>query len=178
MARGPLYIQAVPSPVKCNRALLRLIQRPAHNASDEGLCPLARYSYCLNLVYISAALLKKLASFFTHVFEPPTYNSIDLCLLRSLQCAGRHILHYRKEIHMPSDRRRILELALESLQEKKKRLDEEIAEITRELRGGVAAKAVAAARKRSRFSKEERLRRSQRMKAYWDNWRKKKSQKK
>ena len=83
---------------------------------------------------------------------------------------------------MPSDRRRILELALESLENKKKKLDEEIAEITRELRGGAAVRAVAAAavaaRRRSRFSKEERLRRSQRMKAYWDNWRKKKSQKK
>ena len=86
---------------------------------------------------------------------------------------------------MPSDRRRILELALESLENKRRNLDEEIAEITRELRGGGRAKSAAsaaaagaAARKRSRFSKEERLRRSQRMKAYWDNWRKKKSQKK
>ncbi len=84
---------------------------------------------------------------------------------------------------MPSDRRRILELALESLEEKKKKLDAEIAELTRELRGGTVVKTVpsskvaaetARARKRSRFSKEERLRRSQRMKAYWDNWRKKK----
>lgn len=85
---------------------------------------------------------------------------------------------------MPSDRRRILELALESLEEKKKKLDDEIAEITRELRGSAAVKPVlsshaaagaARARKRSRFTKQERLRRSQRMKAYWDNWRKKKS---
>ena len=37
---------------------------------------------------------------------------------------------------MPSDRNRILELALESLENKKKQLDAEIAEITRELRGG------------------------------------------
>ncbi len=87
---------------------------------------------------------------------------------------------------MPSDRRRILELALESLVDKKRKLDEEIAEITRELRGGTAAKSappaakarIAGAQKRPRFSKEERLRRSQRMKAYWDNWRKKNSQKK
>ena len=85
---------------------------------------------------------------------------------------------------MPSERRRILELALESLENKKRKLDEEIAEIARELRGGTSARtappAVAgpgATRKgrRSRFSKEERLRRSQRMKAYWDNWRKKKA---
>jgi hypothetical protein len=84
---------------------------------------------------------------------------------------------------MPSDRRRILELALDSLQEKKKKLDEEIAEITRELRGGAvrvvksAPAAPARAKRRPRFSKEEKLRRSQRMKAYWDNWRKKKGKK-
>ncbi len=81
---------------------------------------------------------------------------------------------------MPSDRRRILELALESLQNQRRKLDEEIAQISRELRGGAAAApsiapAAARARKRSRFSKEERLRRSQRMKAYWENWRKKKA---
>jgi len=85
---------------------------------------------------------------------------------------------------MPSDRRRILELALETLEEKKKKLDAEIAEVTRELRGGATAKAAPAAsgaaraKKRSRFSKEERIRRSQRMKAYWDNWRKKKTARK
>jgi hypothetical protein len=84
---------------------------------------------------------------------------------------------------MPSDRRRILELALDSLQEKKKKLDEEIAEIARELRGGGAQPAKSAvpapkrAKRKSRFSREERLRRSQRMKAYWDNWRKKKGKK-
>jgi cell division septum initiation protein DivIVA len=83
---------------------------------------------------------------------------------------------------MPSDRRRILELALETLENKKKQLDAEIAEINHELRGKTSMKASAsaegAAKKRSRFSKEERLRRSQRMKAYWDNWRKKKSHQK
>lgn len=87
---------------------------------------------------------------------------------------------------MPSDRQRILELALETLQEQRKRLDEEIAEITRELRGKRPARGparstpAASARsteKRSQFSKEERRRRSERMKAYWDNWRKKKSRK-
>ena len=80
---------------------------------------------------------------------------------------------------MPSDRRRILELALESLESKKKQLDQDIAEITRELRGGRAKAAPGLApgpvRKRPRFSKEERHRRSQRMKAYWENWRKKKA---
>ncbi len=87
---------------------------------------------------------------------------------------------------MPSDRRRILELALESLENKKKQLEQEIAEIARELRGGAAKSAplpVKAARgtsirKLPRFSKEERLRRSQRMKVYWENWRKKKARQK
>ena len=80
---------------------------------------------------------------------------------------------------MVSDRRRILELALETLERKKKQLDIEIAEITRELRGDAAKKDRASSErtkvKRARFSKEERLRRSQRMKAYWDNLRKKKA---
>jgi hypothetical protein len=86
-------------------------------------------------------------------------------------------------IHMASDRRRILELALESLENKKKQLDAEIAEISKELRSGAVKQAhptvrnptAASSRKRTRFSKEEKLRRSQRMKAYWDNWRKNKS---
>jgi hypothetical protein len=87
---------------------------------------------------------------------------------------------------MVSDRRRILQLAMESLENKKKQLDAEIAEIARELRGGAAAPRplpatgarARSAKKRSRFSKEERLRRSQRMKAYWDSWRKKKASQK
>jgi hypothetical protein len=87
--------------------------------------------------------------------------------------------HKRKDTHMLSDRRRILELALETLESKKKQLDVEIAEITRELRGGTARKGRASGNgagvKRAQFSKDERIRRSQRMKAYWDNWRKKKA---
>jgi hypothetical protein len=80
---------------------------------------------------------------------------------------------------MLNDRHRILELALESLQNKKKQIDEEIAEISRELGGKPVKKEsilkIRSPQKRSRFSKEERIRRSQRMKAYWDNWRKKKA---
>ncbi len=91
---------------------------------------------------------------------------------------------------MLNDRRRILELALESLENKKKQIDEEIALISREMRGSSARRAGASAlvskaavsgrpaKKRSRFSKEERMRRSQRMKAYWENWRKKKGRQK
>jgi ribosomal protein L12E/L44/L45/RPP1/RPP2 len=93
---------------------------------------------------------------------------------------------------MLNDRQRILELALESLELKKKEIEEEIAEIRKGLRGRPAAKkpaqkakkiAVAKkkpakkkpAKKNTRFTKEERLRRSQRMKEYWDNWRKNKA---
>ncbi|NLT65479.1 MAG: hypothetical protein GXX84_02610 [Acidobacteria bacterium] len=88
---------------------------------------------------------------------------------------------------MVSDRRRILELALESLENRKRQLDQEIAEITSELRGTAAARtkpspatasaegATSRTRKRPRFSKEERQRRSERMKAYWENRRKKKA---
>ncbi len=85
---------------------------------------------------------------------------------------------------MPSDRNRILELALESLEAKKKQIDQEIAELKRQLRGKPPVKAAPAAggakpavpaKKPPYFSKEERLRRSQRMKTYWENWRKKKS---
>ncbi len=89
---------------------------------------------------------------------------------------------------MPSDQRRILELALESLQIKKEKIDAEIAEITSQLREKPAKKSAAdkakagssSGKKKPRFSKEERLRRSQRMTAYWVKWRKnkKKSRKK
>jgi len=90
---------------------------------------------------------------------------------------------------MPSDRYRILELALESLENKKRQIDAEIAEINRELQGKAPAKKAASktktaggktapARKPARFSKEERMRRSQRMKGYWENWRKKKAREK
>jgi len=82
-----------------------------------------------------------------------------------------------------------LELALESLENKKKSIEEEISSITRELRGNRgkttsvanAAQPVdksRAGKKRSRFSKKERIRRSQRMKAYWENWRKGKNRQK
>ena len=107
-------------------------------------------------------------------------------LLGYLECRSRFIPDKRKDNAMISDRRRILELALESLQNRKKQLDAEIAEITRELRGGTARTASSSAksgrtaspRKRSRFSKKERLQRSKRMTAYWENWRKQKARKK
>lgn len=88
---------------------------------------------------------------------------------------------------MASDRRRILELALESLQNQKKQIEQEIAEISREIKSApkksaapaAAAKAAAPGKgkKRPRFSKEERLRRSKRMTAYWEELRNKKKAK-
>jgi len=87
---------------------------------------------------------------------------------------------------MPTNRQRILELALESLELKKKQIEEEIAAIKDELKGKSVSKKpvpkvkkkavpVKTAAKRSRFTREEKLRRSQRMKEYWENWRKKKA---
>jgi hypothetical protein len=89
---------------------------------------------------------------------------------------------------MPSESRRILDLALENLEFKKKQIEEEIAQITQELRSRFGRKRAAlkaggkaetaAKRRRSRFSREERARRSQRMKAYWDKWRKERGRQK
>jgi len=81
---------------------------------------------------------------------------------------------------MLNARRRILELALESLELKKKDIDAEIGEIKSELQGKANYKKASrtkAAAKGTRFTKKERLRRSQRMKEYWENWRKKKAKK-
>jgi hypothetical protein len=86
---------------------------------------------------------------------------------------------------MASERQRLIELALESLWNRKKEIDREIEDLTRELGGrrgrivatgapAIAAAAAVKPKKRSRFTKEERLRRSERMKVYWDNWRKQK----
>ncbi len=81
---------------------------------------------------------------------------------------------------MASERQRLVELALESLQNKKRQIDQEIETLTNELRGrGGKRKAATAVRpvmaktrKRPRYTREERLRRSQRMKAYWEDRRK------
>jgi hypothetical protein len=80
---------------------------------------------------------------------------------------------------MPTERARLLELALENLESKRKQINLEIEEINRELGGrpkeaAPVRKPGRVGRKRSRFSKAERLRRSARMKAYWENWRKQK----
>ncbi len=92
---------------------------------------------------------------------------------------------------MPGERMRILELALESLENKKKQIEEEISVLTSELKRGRAARSGvkatgaairvttgAPARRRAHFSREERERRAARMKAYWDKWRKEKARQK
>jgi len=78
---------------------------------------------------------------------------------------------------MPGEQKRLLELALETLVNKRRELDAEIEQITRQLRGTRGRKAAPArteGRRKPRFSKQERLRRAKRMKAYWENWRKQK----
>ena len=89
-----------------------------------------------------------------------------------------------KEATMINDRRRLLALAMESLENKRRDIEFEIAGLARELRAGrrsgnrttaVVMRASARQpqlRRHFNFSREERLRRSQRMKAYWEKWRK------
>ncbi len=92
---------------------------------------------------------------------------------------------------MPSERHRILQLALESLESRKKQIEEEIAALNGELHRGRAGRRspfsvstapsgskVIRKRKRSRFTREERKRRSARMKAFWKKWREDKARKK
>lgn len=89
---------------------------------------------------------------------------------------------------MQKESARILELALENLEAKKKQIEQEIAQITQELKLRLARRPGAAAaprpaeaagkRRRPRFSKEERERRRQRMKAYWEKWHKEHGRKK
>jgi hypothetical protein len=136
------------------------------------------------LVYISTGNREQLAAFlFQRHYLFRYYN---MRLIDPLECRSKFIFNTRKDFDMFSDRQRILELALESLQSRKKQLDAEISEITRELRGGSGksagksskSAATAPAKTRSRFSREERLRRSKRMTAYWKNWRKQKASQK
>jgi hypothetical protein len=87
-----------------------------------------------------------------------------------------------KDILMATERQRLLVLALETLENKKIQIEADIAELTRELRGVTAqlakpartnALSTAKPKRRHRtLSDDERQRRSRRMKAYWENWRK------
>lgn len=84
---------------------------------------------------------------------------------------------------MTGERQRLMGLALETLMKKKNEIEQEIALYTRQLGG--ARRRMARSSKASQsspggfsvsrhfsFTREERRRRSQRMKAYWENWRK------
>ena len=68
---------------------------------------------------------------------------------------------------------------MESLVAKRQQIEDEMAQVSSELRGvnrrqaASAKKAVPA--RRMRFSKAERDKRSKRMKAYWNAWRKHKA---
>ena len=84
---------------------------------------------------------------------------------------------------MPTDRQRILQLAIESLEHKRRQIEEEINNLNAQLAIGrkpraVAEEVIRPARKKPRFSKAERARRSARMKAYWEARRKAKKEKK
>ncbi len=85
---------------------------------------------------------------------------------------------------MTSERQRLLGLALETLMKKKDEIDQEIAMYTRQLGGArrrtlripqarMSSNVAYPVKRHFSFSREERRRRSQRMKAYWENWRKK-----
>ena len=80
---------------------------------------------------------------------------------------------------METNKKRLIELALRGLELEKEKLDDEIASLRRQLRIGPQAKPAAVKVKKSRravnISPEESKRRSERMKAYWDNWRKQKA---
>jgi hypothetical protein len=77
---------------------------------------------------------------------------------------------------MASERQRLVELALESLERKKKAIDEEIEHLQRLLKGGrtgsAGRKSSQAGGKQTRYAESERQQRSERMKLYWVNWRK------
>jgi hypothetical protein len=80
---------------------------------------------------------------------------------------------------METNKKRLIELALRGLELEKEKLDSEIASLRRLLRIGPQAKPEAVKVKKSRravnISPEESKRRSERMKSYWDNWRKQKA---
>jgi hypothetical protein len=83
---------------------------------------------------------------------------------------------------MASERHRLVELALESLERKKEAIDAEIEHLQRLLTGGrtgsAGRKPSPAGGKRTRNAESERQRKSERMKLYWANWRKRNKSKK
>ena len=76
---------------------------------------------------------------------------------------------------MPVDRKRLLELAAERLEAEKQRIGGELAQINAELGlEKTAPKKKTTKRKRPKLSAKERKARSERMKKYWAERRKKK----
>jgi hypothetical protein len=81
---------------------------------------------------------------------------------------------------MDTSKKRLIELALRGLELEKENIENEISSLRKQLRLAPRAKAEASAEsapaKKARrivnISPEEAARRSERMKAYWDNWRK------
>ena len=80
---------------------------------------------------------------------------------------------------METGKRRLIELALRGLELEKDKIDGEIASLQKQLRVGREPKPRSVAGKKSRrvvnITPEEAKRRSERMTAYWDNWRKQKA---
>jgi len=77
---------------------------------------------------------------------------------------------------MTSERRRLGELALESLRRKKQEIDAEMKRLQSLLKGSRSVRTEQerpfAKKKVSSLTPSERTRRSRRMKEYWKNWRK------
>jgi len=78
---------------------------------------------------------------------------------------------------MPVDRRRLLELAAERLAAERQRIEQELAEISAELeleKTPPKEKTTKSKRRRPELSAKERKARSERMKKYWAERKKKK----
>ena len=84
---------------------------------------------------------------------------------------------------MDTSKKRLIELALRGLEQEQENIENEIISLRKQLRLVSRAKAEASAepaaaekaRRIVNISPEEAKRRSERMKAYWDNWRKQKT---
>ena len=83
---------------------------------------------------------------------------------------------------MDTSKKRLIELALSGLELEKEKIENEISSLRKQLRLAPREKAEASlsrhlkkARRIVNISPDEAKRRSERMKAYWDNWRKQKA---
>jgi hypothetical protein len=84
---------------------------------------------------------------------------------------------------MDTSKKRLIELALSGLELEKEKIENEISSLRKQLRLAPREKTEASlepvpskkARRIVNISPDEAKRRSERMKAYWDNWRKQKA---